>query len=155
MYTVQLTDTWPVMASSVSDPVVLRWIGTSQLKRVAKFERLRVKGTLYYSVEYKRASKMNNYTVTYIDNANTVNFAKIHYFLRVEYFDKESEVTAVVNKFITVPFVSTSVSVPHLYKVVSSTKVCVNSLWISKHCLFINTPTPYIAVPFDFCTTSL
>ena len=78
MYTVQLTDTWPVMASSISDPVVLRWIGTSQLKRVAKFEHLRVKGTLYYSVEYKRVSKMNNYKVTYIDNANTVNFAKIH-----------------------------------------------------------------------------
>ena len=73
---------------------------------VVKFWRLEKQKSLYYSKEYTRTSKINNYTILY-DQDGTEKFGLIKYFLELQRITNTSEffVIAVIDELCTAPFV--------------------------------------------------
>ena len=83
---------------------------------VIKFWRLEKQKSLYYSKEYIRTSKINNYTILY-DQDGTEKFGLIKYFLELQRITNNTSevfVIAVIDELCTAPFVRGSVIIPHL-----------------------------------------
>lgn len=123
-----------------------------------KFYRIEIRGSLYYSKEYKRSSKTNNYTVTFENHINKDNFAVIKFF--VDPVTHDITVLAVVEELNTEVLTVHGQQVPHLHKVLSKRTVCIPVESIRRKCILIDSScsgTDYdvIAKIFDYCHLSV
>ena len=122
---------------------------------IVKFWRLEKQKSLYYSKEYTRTSKINNYTIQY-DQDGVEKFGFIKFFLELQRItDSTSEffVIAVIDELCTAPFVKGSVIVPHLQTIVSTQQSFIPVSKINLKCILIDIPgeNQIIGHPYDFC----
>lgn len=122
---------------------------------VVKFWRLEKQKSLYYSKEYTRTSKINNYTILY-DQDGTEKFGLIKYFLELQRITNNTSeffVIAVIDELCTAPFVRGSVIIPHLQTIVSMQQSYIPIANIRLKCILIDIPgeNQIISHPYDFC----
>ena len=123
---------------------------------VVKFWRLEKQKSLYYSKEYTRTSKINNYTILY-DQDGTEKFGFIKYFLELQRITNNTSeffVIAIIDELCTAPFVRGSVIIPHLHTIVSIQQSDIIPVAnIRLKCILIDIPgeNQIISHPYDFC----
>ena len=122
---------------------------------VIKFWRLELHNSLFYSKEYARTTKTNNYTVLY-DSDGVEGFGVIKFFLELSCRDvSRPQVLAIIDKLITAPYVCGDVLVPHLRVVVAQHQSFVSASCLKMKCILIDVDDTVVACPFDsVCTLS-
>ena len=126
-----------------------------------KFYRMEIGNLLYYSKEYKRSSKSNNYTIIFETRTNKENFAEIEFFVELQH-----PVTHDITVFAVVEGLSTQVlsvhgeNIPHLHKVLSKETHCIPVESIRRKCILIPMASSgldydVIAKIFDYCHLSV
>lgn len=132
-------------------------VGLTPESTIIKFYRLEMNSTLYYSTEYTRAKKTNNYTVVYKSPVESEEkFALIDFFLEMKPSNSpQFKVIAVVRKLITTCFTSGDVAVSHLHVISSEEKSFIPVQWIRQKCVLIQQSpllNGYVARPHGVCS---
>ena len=126
-----------------------------------KFYRIEIRNLLYYSKEYKRSSKSNNYTVTFETPVNKENFAVIEFFVELQHpVTHDITVFAVVEELNTEVLTVHGENIPHLHKVLSKRTHCIPVASIRRKCILIRSSCSgsdydVVAKIFDYCHLSV
>ena len=135
-------------------------VGFSPLNSM-KFYRIEIRNILYYSEEYVRSSKSNNYTVTFETPDNKENVAIIKFFVELQHpVTHEYTVLAIVEELNTEVLTVHGESIPHLHKVLSKQTRCIAVDSIKRKCILIHSSCSgsdydVVAKIFEYCHLSV
>ena len=126
-----------------------------------KFYRIEIRNLLYYSEEYKRSTKSNNYTVTFETPGKKENFAVIKFFVELQHpVTHNNAVFAVVEELDTEVLCVHGEIIQHLQKVLAKRTHCIPVELIRRKCILIpsscsGSDYDVVAKIFDYCHLSV